>query len=126
MSLMDQARDLIQQITTNTDEFATPITFTDKLGTGRVCGGIAIKHNLTFDPFTNTYTSSKTTRLSMSEPGMVAAGIAVRNAANEVAMIGYKVSWKDVMGISWDYVVKKNFAGETTGSIVLLLEDFKQ
>src|ERR1035437_2356672 len=123
MGLMAQIKDDIQQITTNINDFATAILFTPPTGPAKTCNGIGVKHNLKFDDFGNPV-SSKTARITVSEPALVAAGYTVRNAGHEVALIGHKVNWTDVMGIVWSYKVKENIAGETNGIIVLILADF--
>lgn len=119
---MADARDDIQDILTNTDEFANPVIFTPPGGQPVTVNGLCIKHNLKFDEFGNAV-SSKTERTTISEPALIAAGYTVRNAANEVALIGHKITWTDVMNITWSYIIAQNIAGETNGIIVLTLKD---
>lgn len=124
MGLMEQAKLDILQITTNTDEFATPIVFTPPAGSPKTVNGIGVKHNLSYDTYGNAI-SSKTSRITVSEQALVNAGYVVRNSSKEVDLINHLVQWTDVMGNSWTYQVIKNMAGETNAIIVLILADYK-
>lgn len=120
---MDRAKFDFLQITTSTAGFATAITFTPPTGEPKTINGIGVKHSLKFDDF-GAPVSSKTARITVSEQALVNVGYTVRNTNREVALINHKVTWTDVIGLTWTYNVKQNIPGETIGAILLILTDY--
>ena len=123
MDLMQQMSTDVQQILTT--DFATPILFTPPSpALSKTCMAVQVKTNLRFS-MDGTPVNSKTTRLTVSEGALVAAGLTVRNANKEVLMVGWKVSYTDVQNNTWTATIRQNIAGETNGIITLMLDDHK-
>ena len=122
--LESAAASLINRVTTNVNGFGTIITFNNKLGVTVNCGGIAIRHHLAFTP-NGEPVNSLTARVSVSEIALTALMYPVRNAANEVSMIGHLITWTDVLGIERTYVIKAVFPGDTFGILVFNLGQYK-
>lgn len=126
MSLLDFAREDANDILTDPDGFTTSIVF---VATGEdpataTIQGLAIKHNLKFNEF-GTPVSSKTARITISETALVAQDYPVRNSANEVALIGHKVTWSDSSGTEWTYIIEVVAPDESLGCILCTISDYQ-
>lgn len=125
MGLLDIARQDVLNITTNTDEWAVPMTFTtpDQATTVSI-NGLHTKHLLEVKMDTQERVNSKKSSVSVSEADLVATGYPVRDMnTNEVALLGHLVSVKDSTGRVWNYIVNQNYPDETLGLIVCILGD---
>lgn len=87
--------------------------------------GFRTKHWINYDNEGNS-TDTKNAHVCVSENDLVAKGIQVRNAIQEVALKNYFVKVKDNTGILKKYVVRRNYPDETLGLIVLILGDTDQ
>lgn len=85
--------------------------------------GLASKHHLSFDS-DGSPMSSKNAHCSLSEEVLSDNGYPVRNAAQEIALKGHKISYKDSSGVVKDYTVKDHYPNETLGLITLILGDW--
>lgn len=122
MSLLDQIRLDIEQITANDQEFAVPATFTSPDGETATINVIHSKHHLGVDTDGNRV-NSKNAHISFAENNL--SGYTVRNASGEVAMINHRVTVADSTGIQKEYVIKEAYPDEMVGLIVCILNDFE-
>ena len=119
--LLDMARaDAVRYITNG--GFETEITLTKGLVSVST-KGLAPSTHLTFDTDGLAVNSSKR-RVCVSEKDLVDKEFAVRNAKNEVFLVGVLLSYIDVSGISRTYSIAENWADNTLGVIVLILEKY--
>lgn len=119
--VLDRARLDAVRIVTN-GGFETEITLTRNL-VSITTNGLAPSTHLTFDSDGLAVNSSKR-RVCISETDLVSKGFAVRNAKNEVYLVGCLLSFTDISGISRTYVIGENWADNTLGVIVLILEKY--
>jgi hypothetical protein len=124
MSLLDQIRLDIEQITANNQEFAVSATFTSPDGETATINVIHSKHHLGIDTDGNRV-NSKNAHISFAENNLTAEGYTVRNAADEVSMINHRVTVADSTGIQKEYVIKEAYPDEMVGLIVCILNDFE-
>lgn len=124
MSLLDQIRLDIEQITSNDQEFAVSATFTDLSGGTATINVIHSKHHMAQDT-QGIRVNSKNAHISFAENNLTADGYTVRNAAGEVAMINHRVTVKDSTGIDKDYVIREAYPDEMVGLIVCILGDYE-
>jgi hypothetical protein len=123
MSLLDQARADIEQITSNADDFGVSITFLapDNVTTITI-NGLHTKHHLGVDTDGNR-ANVKNAHISFAESLMI--GYPIRNAAGEVNLAGHKVTVKDSTGVDLQYIIREWYPDETVGLIVCILGDFE-
>lgn len=124
MGLLDQIKADIAQITGNTDDFGTPLTFEAPSGDTAIVNGLASRHHLSFDTDGNTV-NGRNVHVSVSETNMIAAELMVRNSAGEVSIKNWKVSWTDATGTLKKYIIRECYPDDTIGLIVCILGDFK-
>jgi len=123
MSLLDQIRADVLQITTNTDEYGQPITFDN--GTVSVTvNGRANKHHLSIDRDGNA-TNAKNASISVSEQALTTLSFPVRDASGEVNLKNVKVTWTDSTSTPRTYMIRQWYPDEVIGYIVCILGDFK-
>lgn len=139
MSLKDQARALIAQITTDTDSgWADDIvllspgnssfdsSFGITFGASVSIKGLHSKHHLGIDLETGNHVNEKKAHISFTEQQVVDLGFPIRNAKGEVNMAKYLCKVKDSTGVLLLYVVEQWFPDETVGLIVCILGDYEQ
>lgn len=119
--VLDRARLDAVRIITN-GGFETEITLTRNL-VSITTNGLAPSTHLTFDSDGLVVNSSKR-RVCVSETDLVSKGFTVRNAKNEVYLVGCLLSFTDISGINRTYVIGENWADNTLGVIVLILEKY--
>lgn len=137
MGLKDQARALIAQITTDTDNgWADDITllspggisfdptFDTTFGMSVSIKGLHSKHHLGIDLETGNHINEKKAHISFTEQQVVALGFPIRDASGEVNMARYLCKVKDSTGVLSLYVVEQWFPDETVGLIVCILGDY--
>lgn len=126
MGLKERAKADIESITSNTNEWACPITFIspDGLITATI-NGIHTKHHLNVDTEGNAVNAKKAT-ISVSEKFLIDAGYPVRNSSNEVSLNGHRIKAKDSTGILCDYILLSIFPNETIGLLTCILEDYTE
>ena len=125
MSVLDLARKDVQRIITGVGNANSSILITTPGGTiSKTLLGLAVKIHAGFDDM-GKIVSSKTARVTLSEQKLTALGYPVRDSNNEVNLINHRVTWADVSGTVWTYVIKENYPDETLGNIVCQLVDYK-
>lgn len=127
MNLKDLAKKDWNTITGNKSTgFGSDISITtiDGLKT-TVVVGLATKHHIGFDPDSGNLVNVKNVHISFSEKQLTDDSYPVRNANNEVDIIGHKVTTADSTGNDRDYVIRETFPDETIGVIVCILGDFE-
>lgn len=122
MGLIEQAKADIEQITSDVNDFAVPMTWTDTNNVSAEVYGLFTKHHLAVDADGNP-TNSRNAHVSVAEQKFIDAGITVRNGANQVNLKGHKVTVKDSTGIDHTYTIRQWFPDETIGLIVCILGD---
>src|SRR5690606_27448212 len=98
MSLLDQIRLDIEQITANDQEFAVSATFTGPDGETATINVIHSKHHLGVDTDGNRV-NSKCAHISFAENNFTAKGYTVRKASGEVAMLCHLLTVSGCTGI---------------------------
>lgn len=121
---MDQIRLDVLAITTNANEFGSPIVFVAPGGQTVTINGRTNKIHIKFD-YDGTPVNGKNATITVAEKAMVDAGYIIRNANGEVDLYNHKVSWVDSTGASATYSIKQTFPDESIGLIVCILGDFK-
>lgn len=86
--------------------------------------GWAVVHAISFDSDGNQV-NTKISRATIDEELLVQKGFTVRNAKGEVALLKFKVSFKDSSGEMRYFNVRENLPDQNLGLIMLILEDFK-
>jgi hypothetical protein len=121
MSLLERARIDSLKIITNSNEFASEVTFIAPNEFTVTTNGIHAKHHTSFDEM-QIRVNSKVASVSVAESNLV--GYPVRNSKGEVQMKNHKVLVKDSTDIVKEYVVKENYPDEALGLIVFILGDY--
>lgn len=124
MSLYDQAKADIAQITSNTNEWAAEIILEDSEGNICVIQGIRSKHHLGIDTDGNRV-NTRNAHISFSENQTIAHGWNIRNDKKQVKIKGYKVSVADSTGELGSYVINEAYPNETLGLIVCILGQYE-
>ncbi len=126
MGLNDQIRNDILSITTNTNEFGVPITFTAPTSptTVRTVNGTIKKHRLEFDEFGQPKENVKSTTCSVSILAFNNASYPARNNDGVIDFTDHLAAFADVSGIATTYAVNQWFPDEQTGLIVFILGDY--
>jgi anaerobic glycerol-3-phosphate dehydrogenase len=122
MNLLDAIKRDIAQIQNNSNEYAVVCTFTRPNNSVFTVKGVHTKHHLGVDT-DGLPINSKTASISFSEVNLP-NGVSVRNNANEVRMINWRVSVKDSTGANAQYIVREVFPDEMLGTIVCILGDY--
>lgn len=84
--------------------------------------GWAVKHVNMFDSDGNQVIT-KIARITVDEDVLVEKGVTVRNAKGEIALLNYKVKFKDSSGVLRSYNVREQLPDQNLGLIMLILED---
>lgn len=127
MGLQDQVILDINSITTNLNGFAKLIYLNDLSGNEATVKGIHSKHSNTINGETGTVVKGTNATASISESEIKAANpnYQIRNANNEVAMLGHKLNVTDSNGELRNYIILENWPDETLGLITFILGDYK-
>lgn len=127
MSLLEQIRIDIQDITSNANEFGVELTLTAPNGQTATLTGLHTKHHLGFDSDSGRDVNTKNAHVSFSEQALIDVNPAypLRDANNEVHLREHKIKAKDSTGREWTYKVLSWFPDETVGLIVCVLNDWK-
>jgi hypothetical protein len=110
-------------ITTNTDEFGTPILFESPFGITATIAGTRTKHHLGFNS-EGLAVNTKTASITVSEYALNAANYQYRTPAGEISFKNHKVSFADSSGTTHAYMIAEQFPDKTLGLIVCILRDF--
>ena len=122
MSIIDQARRDLLQITTSATGFSVPLIITTPAGTPFQVRGLAKKHHLSIDG-DGVVVNSKNASVSIAEDALKAVGYPVRNSRGEVMMMGHTVTYEAVPGLPMQYSILEHFPDEALGLIVFILAE---
>lgn len=122
MSLLDDIRQDIADITSDSEGFGQEIVLTAPDATTLTITGLHTKIHLGVDTDGNMVNSKKA-HVSFAEKFLTDASYPVRNTKGEVDLKKHKVDVKDSTGLVKNYLVKEWFPDETLGLIVCILED---
>lgn len=124
MNLLDQAISDAKKITSDvTGGFGIELIFLapDEITTATIIGlHTKIHLGVTTD---GDMVNSKKASIAFSEALLVSAGYTVRNANQEVDIVGHQVSTKDSTGVLKKYTIQQCFPDETLGIIACILEE---
>lgn len=104
-------------------EFSSPVKIISPANFSVQLNALASKHHLGVDPENGNPVNSKNAHVSLPESKLVSLGYTVRNASNEVSLIGHKVEYTDSSGTLCKYRINETFPDETLGVIVCILGD---
>lgn len=129
MGLIERAKQDAKTFTTNTNDFGVSITLTRPASVGvlevsATVTGYHTKHHTSWDPESGEVIDGKRAHITVSEVELDGFSYPVRNANQEVAMIGHRVAVADSTGVAKNYIVRQTFPDETLGIIVMILGDF--
>lgn len=122
MSLLAQAKADIEQITSNSNEWTSELSFVAPTGETAVINGLHTKHHLAFDT-DGRPVNSKNAHISFSESLLSNLEYPVRNDAGEVHLKNHMVTVKDSTGLDKNYLIAQWIPDETIGFIVCILSD---
>lgn len=121
MGLMDEIKQDVKDITSNSNEFGVSITFTAPTGETATVVGTASKHFMNFDFDTGKNVNSQNAHVTVSEEVLIDADYPVRNPAGNVNMRNHRVSYIDSTGVTGTYVITEQFPDQAIGLIVFIL-----
>lgn len=126
MNIYDRAKRDLRQISTNKSGAGIALRFKPTQDDDETeITGVFTKHHLGVDPDTSRFVNFKNAHISFSEAELVEKGYTVRDAKNEVALIGHLVTVYDVnTEADITYVIEQNMADETVGYILCILGDY--
>jgi len=124
MGLFEQAKQDIQQITSNTDEWGIDLEFIAPNGTIANIVGIHTKHHLGIDTDGNRV-NTKNVSISFSEQLLVDVNYPLRDANNNVNLAGHKLRAIDSTGVLNTYIINQWFPDESIGLIVCILNELE-
>ncbi len=126
MNLRELAKQDIEDISSNLNEFGLSINFATPDGAIELTvTGLEAKIHKTFDFETGKDVNAQKASVSVSEKFFIDANYPVRNAAGKVAMKKHRVSYIDSTGTLCNFEVIEQFPDETLGLIVFMLVDRK-
>jgi len=123
MSLLQEARNLWQEMSSDTSQFGVEMTFTAPTGETATVAGLHTKHHQSFD-LEGRMVNSKNAHVSVKEDLLTALDYPVRNAKGEVSIKNHLVTVKDSTLEDKTYVVRECYQNETLGVIVMILGDY--
>lgn len=126
MGLIEQAKEDIEEITSDLEGFGVEMVLTAPTGEVLPITGLHTKHHLAIDQETMKQVNSKNAHISVSEQFLIDAGYPYRNADNEVYLQGHLVTVNDSTGNSCVYVIREWFPDRTIGLIVCILGDYSE
>lgn len=124
MGLLEQAKQDIQEITTDLDEWGVEMTLTAPTSETITLNGLHTKHHMAVEADTNKQVNSKNAHISISEQLLI-DGNYPYTQDGEVMLNGHKVVVKDSTGTECTYVIRESFPDRTIGLIVCILGDFE-
>lgn len=124
MGLLEDIKEDLVDITTDTEGFGVELTFISPDAVTATIGGLHTKHHISLDE-TGKPVNSKNAHISFVESVLVAEGYDVRNDAGEVDLNGHKVDVIDSTGNEKHYMIREWFPDEKLGLIVCILGDFE-
>lgn len=125
MSLYDQAKQDLADITGNQDEFGKVLKFVSRVGAVEaIINGLHARHHTAWNE-QGEETNTITAHCSFSEQFLVDKSYPVRNAAGDVDMKGDIVYADDSAGINRKYKIQQVHPTETIGYIRCKLSDCK-
>lgn len=126
MGLRDQAKQDIEGITSNKESgFGIDMIFTAPTSETATITGISSVIHLGVDTDGNMVNAKKA-HISFSEKFLIDAGYPVRNAQNQVDLVGHIIQVKDSAQILRKYQMQNIFPNETVGLITCTLEDYAE
>lgn len=123
MSLLDNIKNDLKQITGNQNEFGVELTFTAPDTSTASVFGIHAKHHTGFDA-EGFPVNSKIASIAIYEETLSDFDYPVR-ISGEVNLRGHRVAAMDSTGIVNHYVVREWFPDEMVGLIVCILGDYE-
>jgi hypothetical protein len=127
MGLIDEIKQDIQDITSNSNEFGVSITFTNPDNTQTITViGTASNHFMQFDFDSGKNVNSQNTHVTVSEQLFINGGYKLRNASGKLSVKKHKVSWIDSTGVFGSYEVLEAMPDQTIGLIVFILGNRKE
>lgn len=123
MGLREQAKADIENITSNTNEFAISMTWTNPSAETCTVAGLHTRHHLGVDTDGNAVNSRKA-HVSVAEQKFIDAGYTIRNADGDVDLDGHKVVVNDSNGVARTYEIQEYFPNETVSLITCILVEY--
>ncbi len=120
MSLIDQVKADIRQITGNLNEWGQELILTPPGGEPVTIPGLHTKIHLGYDSEGNRINSKKA-HASFSESYLTDIAYPVRNAAGQVDLRNHKITVKDSTGTWVTFLIEIWYPDETVGLIVVNL-----
>lgn len=135
MGLFDQAKSDIEDITSNGEDWAVPVTLQPP---GRyfdytlnfefniqpvTVKGINKDHHLAVEPETGRTVNSKMASVSISEQNLIDAGLDVRNDEGEVDLKNFLATVTNDNGDILRYKIDQWYPDESIGLIVCILQE---
>lgn len=124
MGLIDNAKEDIENITSDLDGFAVEMKLTAPTGQIVDITGLHTKIHLGVNT-EGEAVNSKKAHVSFSEKFLTDANYPVRNSSGEVSIIKHLVDVKDSTGEIKNYRIQEAYPDETIGLIVCILEDYE-
>jgi len=124
MALLDDIRDDIRRIATDTNEFAVACTLSSLPSENQVTietSCLATIHHLGMTP-EGTPVSTKNAHVSFNEQALIDAGYPVRNQSGDVSMRKHTVVFKDSTGEDRTFIIAEAMPSRTLGHIVCILK----
>lgn len=125
MSLKDRAKQDIERITSNVNEWAQAMTFHAPTGETVEITGLHTRHHLGVDPQLQKWANVPNAHVSVSEQALIDADYPYNNANGNVDMKDHRVTVIDSAGLAREYKVDQWFPNKTIGLITCLLGDFE-
>jgi hypothetical protein len=121
---MQRAKEAIERINADTDGFATALTWVAPTGETAIITGVFVERTIqVFDDKGNGSTvNTLQSNAGISEKALTDLNYPTRNAKNEVALKGHKVTATNSAGITRTLKVKETQPDSTIGQIVVLFE----
>lgn len=123
MGLMEQLKQDIEQITSNSNEFGVELSFVAPTDETATITGFYSDHSNAYDS-EGVPVTGKFTHVSISEPLLTALNYPTRNADNLAAMTGHRVTINYVDGKIKEYVVDEVRPDYTINLFILILANY--
>lgn len=126
MGILDLIKRDVRTITTNTEDFAGPVTFIHPEGLEIEVNVLHTLHHLGYDLQTAQEVNTLKAHVCVSEGELNEKLYYVRNAKNEITFKDHKIRAREASGQEWLYIVNQWFPNGTTGTVSLILGMHKQ
>jgi hypothetical protein len=123
MGLMEQLKADIEQITSNTSEFAVDLSLVAPTGETASIQGLYSDHSNAYDE-SGVPIVGKFTHVSISEALLTAEGYPTRNAAGLASMTGHKVTVNYADGSVKTYICDKVLPDYSINLFLLILSEY--